>query len=323
MKDIPVPVQSPNFIQKMLRKIIPSTFDETSRLHVDEQTRLSWAKTIESINAVPQAYKGFFEPFLAAGREFPYTILGPTFEGFMHRANERLICDLGSEIYVLEKSGNTYATHCYPLEKISYVELRSVLLDAYIKISGVTKDGSHASSSIRFNAVTDYLFTPIVEKIRRTTMGPIELAPASKPEQFEHLLRVNYKFMNYGRHSLLAGEKVLHSILQPEIRNPALKLLGITVYRTIFPTHMSILTDGELILIREIARQQGGDRYGGIWNFIPLNKIVSLSLGERGSNLLVLSIHLPEKEHLEYLFQASARQEIDQLLSKFNTLTGK
>jgi hypothetical protein len=156
-----------------------------------------------------------------------------------------------------------------------------------------------------------------VERIRLTAPGLHGETQASKTEQFDHLLKVNYKFMNYGRRSLLGGEKVIHTIFQPEIRTPIFQFLGRTYYRSIFPTHMSILTEGELIMIREEGRQRGDDRYGGIWDYIPLNKIITLTLSEKGSNLLVLSIHLPENECLEYIYQASMKQEVDQLLQKF------
>jgi hypothetical protein len=80
---------------------------------------------------------------------------------------------------------------------------------------------------------------------------------------------------------------------------------------------MSILTDRELIIIREDERLGARARYGGIWDYIALNKILSLSLSGKGDNLIVLSIHLPEGEHLEVLFQASAKQEVDLLLEQF------
>jgi hypothetical protein len=92
-------------------------------------------------------------------------------------------------------------------------------------------------------------------------------------------------------------------------------------HRTISATHMSILTDRELIVIREDATQRKEDRYGGIWNYIPLNKIISLSLSEIDNNLLVLLIQLPENIQLELLFQVSARGEINQLMNRFKELT--
>lgn len=69
------------------------------------------------------------------------------------------------EIYTLEKRGNTFEAQGYPFEGISYVEVRTILLDSRIKISGVTKQGVSTSSSLRFNSVTDYLFTLILERV--------------------------------------------------------------------------------------------------------------------------------------------------------------
>jgi hypothetical protein len=46
---------------------------------------------------------------------------------------------------------------------------------------------------------------------------------------------------------------------------------------------MAILTDRELILFREVVWPGAIDRYGGIWDYIPRNKIQALSL--KGSTL--------------------------------------
>lgn len=310
-----------NILWMNWRQVYTSTIAGLPTLSAAEQTKSSWAKSIESYDAVPNVYKDFFEPFLADGRVFPYTVLTPSYEGFIHRTTEKLICNFGHEIYVLERSGNTFEAQCYPLEGISYVEVRTILLDSRIKISGVTRHGVPTSSTLKFNSVTDYLFTPILERIRLATFDSKDAAQSSELEKFDHWVRLNYKFMNYAKHSLLAGEKVIHTILQPEIRASVLTVLGKTYYRTISPTHVSILTDRELILIREEVRKSGEDKYGGIWDYIPLNKIVTLSLSGKDSNLLVLSIQLPESARLEYLFQASAKREIDQLLERFRELT--
>jgi hypothetical protein len=306
---------------KILRKVYASPIAGLRELSTDEQTRLSWAKSIASYTAVPKAYKDFFEPFIKAGREFPYTVLSPSYEGFIHRTTEKLICDCGYEINVLEKSRNSITTLCFPLEGINYVEVKAILLEAHLKISGVTKEGQSAYSRIKFNTVTDYLFTPIVEKIRLASFGAKVEVQSSELEKFDYLLKVNYKFMNYARRSLLGDEKVIHVILQPEIRSRWLTVLGKTFYRTLSPTLMCILTNRELILIHEEAIHSGSDRYGGIWDYIPLKQIAKLSLSETDRGLLALSIHLPENEHLELLFQASAQPELDQLLKRFSDLT--
>jgi hypothetical protein len=86
---------------------------------------------------------------------------------------------------------------------------------------------------------------------------------------------------------------------------------------------MTILTDRELILIREEEARNREDRYGGVWDYIPLSKIVSLSLNARDSNLLGLSIQLQEDTGFELLFQTSAREELNRLLDCFKALTGE
>ena len=149
-------------------------------------------------------------------------------------------------------------------------EVRTFLLDSSIKIAGVTQHGVAASTSLKFNAVTDYLFTPI---------------------------------------------------LQPEICTRALTLLGKTLYGLVSPTHMCILTDRELITVREEERRSSNEKYGGIWDYIPLAKIVELTLSHRDGDLFELSIRLPDVVPLNSLYRASAERELNELLDRFRELT--
>lgn len=286
-----------------------------------EQTRLSWAKSIETFDAVPGLYKPFLGPFLAAGCGFPYTVLTPGYEGFMHRATEKLVCLFDHEIHVLHRSGNTFEAQDYPLEGISHVVVRIILLDSHIKISGVNRQGVPISTTLRFNTVTDYLFQPILEKIRFANVDVQKANDPSNVDQFDAWVRSNYKFMNYAKHSILGGERVIHAILQPEIRESVLRVLGRIYQRRLSPTHVSILTDRELILIREELRQRGEDRYGGIWDYIPLRKIIKLSLKEKNDSLLVLSIQMAGGESMECLYETSMEREIHQFLEGFREMT--
>ena len=219
-------------------------------LSAAEQTRSSWAKSIESYDAVPKHYQPFFEPFRATGQVFPYSVLAPSYEGFIRPTSEKLVCVFDQEIYVLLRSGNTFETQCYPLEGISHVEVRSILLDSHIKISGATRQGVPISTTIRFNTVSDYMFRPVLEKIRLAAVDTQKATQSSESDQFDRWARLSYKFMNFAKRSILGGESVIHTMLQTEIRANVWTLLGKTYYRTLSPTHASILTDRELILIR-------------------------------------------------------------------------
>jgi len=170
--------------------------------------------------------------------------------------------------------------------------------------------------------VTDYLFTPFLDKIRPAPSAPRDADQSSERAKFDYLMHLNFKFMNYARRSLVPGEKVIHTVLQPEIRAKILTLFGRSLSRTISTAHLVILTDRELIMIREEKSGWRGDktRYGGVWNYIPLDKITSISLTPKNDDLLVLSIHLPQDDHIDSLFSVSNRPEVELVLNQFETL---
>jgi hypothetical protein len=301
-------------------RVFTSTIPKLPTRNTNLPTKTSWAELIKSLDDVPDVFKDFFEATLTAGREFPYTILTPGREGFVSRMMEALICDFGNEIFVLERDGNTYDVKCFPLEGINWVQVRTILLDSSIKINGLTKQGILASSTLSFNSVTDYLFVPILGRMRRTPVDSHASPQSSELEKFDPWLKVNFKFMNYAKHSMLAGDKVIHTILQPEIRETVFKFLGKTYARVLSPTLASILTDRELIMIREEKRGSGEDKYGGIWDYIPAEKIITLFLDEVDKDLLAFSIQLSEGTRLEYLFQASAKRELNLLQDRLKEL---
>jgi hypothetical protein len=136
---------------------------------------------------------------------------------------------------------------------------------------------------------------------------------------------LNFKFMNYARRSILPGEKVLQSILQPAIRVQIFKMLNLPFSRTITPAHITILTDKELITIQDEATKlwDKGVEYGGIWKYIPLNRITSASLGQREDNLFVLSIYLCAGDRIETLFAASNEHELRLLLEQIEGLKSR
>lgn len=291
-------------------------------LQSDDDYRLSWANRIKSYDEVPDIYKFTFQPLLEVKRDFPYTVLTPTFENRLHsRTTEKLIYALDLEIYVLERVADTVKVYCFPVENISCVEVRIVLLISQITITGITKDRLPASITIQFNTVTEALFTPILEKIRRKGSPEGDGGIDSEIEKFTYLRDVNYKFMNYARRSYMGGERILQVILQPRIQERVFQFFGRTFYRVISPAHLSILTDQEFILIRELENRRSFFDYGKAWIYIQLKKIISLSLDEGDGECSTLSIELPEGVYIKSLFQPSARQEVGQLLALIGNST--
>jgi len=139
-------------------------------------------------------------------------------------------------------------------------------------------------------------------------------------DHFDRLADVDFKFMNFAKRSLLGGERVLQFVLQPEIREKFLAFLQLSFFRTISPTHMLILTDRELIAIREEEVRGTQSKYGGTWDYIPVNKIRSLSLSEKTDDTLLLTVQLPEEASFSFLFQKTGKGALDQLIEQFDEI---
>jgi hypothetical protein len=310
-------------LKTALRFVSEIKHPKFNSLTADEQTRRSWARALKSYDEVPDVYQDFLKTL--PGGATPYMILTPSYEGFMSPTSERLLCSFGDRVFIAEKQRDRVASICYPFADINYIEMATILLKAWIKISGVAGNGALTSSTLRFNSVTDYLFDPLLRGIRPASHDAGEADLKAERTKFEYLKALNFKFMNYARRSILPGEKVLQSILQPAIRVQIFKMLNLPFSRTITPAHITILTDKELITIQDEATKlwDKGVEYGGIWKYIPLNRITSASLGQREDNLFVLSIHLCAGDRIETLFAASNEHELRLLLEQIEGLKSR
>ncbi len=285
-----------------------------------EQTQRSWARSITSLADVPAAYRSFFQPLEAKGVPFPLVIIAPSYEGFLHREIEKLVWATSDEVRILEKRGHKIDMRRYPIPGISCVEVSSRLLDARLEIMGLEGDAlAPARTAVRFNAVTEYLFSPILTRIRAGSERS-RLARPGIRDPFDAWGTRNFKFMNYAKRSLVGDEEIQQAILQPEISVRIGAAFGRTYRRMVSPTNAIILTDREVIAIREVPSPGGRERYGGVWDYMPLRRIDHLSIAGAGQGVVVLSIHLPGEVHVDLRYEASARLELDALLATFQEL---
>ena len=309
-------------VERHLRKIRQRVARPIARVRslrtAAEQTRASWAEQVTGFDQVPAAFKDSFKTLVGDSRTWPYTLLMPTYEGFMWRENPRLVCSLDDRIHVMESAMNKITCTSYPIQDICYVEQGAILLYAWVKISGLAGDGIPSSCTLKFNAVTDYLLAPIVERVRSATGGLADADRSVEQAKFDYLARSNFKFMSYARDSILPGEKVVQIVLQPEMRNKVFSVLGWSWSRLISTAHLSILTDRELILIRDVEQSQLSRdvRYGGARGYVPLSKITSVSLTKKDHDVLALSICLSGGDPIACLFSASNEREIGVFLDQ-------
>jgi len=312
------PMNTPSLVEKILERIKNLTRDKNRYLHPDDQARLSWARVAKTSEEVPEIYRGFFEALPAKDKEpFPYLVISPTFKGYLQPENEKLVCRTGDSLCVVEQqpSGGLDIRR-YPLSGIFLLETGTILLNSWFTVRGTDSSGASSASTIRFNSVTEHLFTPLVDDFRaaqKNTGRAAGPAPATSP--FDALAEVNFKFMNFGRKTVPPGEPVLQIVLQPEIRKTIFSFLGYAVTRRIAPAHMAILTERDLIWIRDDPAQQVKAKtpYGGIWNYIPLHHVSSVSLIPAEDNLLEFSVQLPKQDRVIIPYEAARKNEAEEL----------
>jgi hypothetical protein len=311
---------SKNPIQKTWRRFSRINLKDLLVLTPVEATRLSWAKDVNSYQEIPEPFREELATLGIAEVNFDYGVITPSFEGFLKPDTEKLIFWLDTTLYVLEKSKNRILTTRYPQEDISYVERGSILLKAWIDINGIDSVGIQSTTHLRFNAVTESLFDPILQKIR---CADGHKPPANLPAErayFGYLRDLNYKFMQLARRTLLPGEQVIASLLQPEIRSVVVKIFGKSIFHTLATTHLSILTNGEFISIREGDNHTWSEdtHYGAIWTYLRLDKILSAMMDPVQDGLLKLVIRLPGDRQIELLYAGERYEEVEELVILMN-----
>ena len=284
-----------------------------------EQTRLSWARPVHSRDELPPAYRSFFAA-RPTEEAFPYSVLTPTFAGFMRREIEKLVCCIDDRLIILEKtSGDPKCTE-FPLSDLNRVEIGGVLLRAWTTFQGRANDEPVLTTvTLRYNAVTDWLFAPFIDQIRRAEASPIAVPRDGELSKLDDIVLPSYKFRNYARRSLLPGERLIAVLAQPEIRRSVIRLGRWSYQRTLVMAQVLILTDCELIIIHDDPDSPPAfddTRYGGVWNYIPLRKIERMVWQDRTADVLSMTLELPLGDQVESLFAANRRAEVEQFLSQ-------
>jgi hypothetical protein len=274
----------------------------------------SWAKKVSNFQSMPEVFRQPVLEIILDEQNLPYTVLTPTFEGYSKLENEKLIFCLDHRLFILENVAENITSTCYRLEKIHRIEFGKILLDAWIKICGINDQGVYSVSRFRFNSVSDYLFNPFIETMRRLDEPEILVDTQQEREKFSSLMERHIKFMNFARSSLLPGERVIQFFLQPEIEAARLHLFGTTLFkRTLCATYILIQTDRELILIQDDLTSQclnDESRYGGIRNYVPLNQLQDLIVENATTGLVELTLKLPAEDSLHLLCANERRSEL-------------
>lgn len=290
------------------------------------QTMTTWARVIDSYADVPDIYKTSCQAVLEEREPFPYVVLVPSVKDNRLNEVENLLCEINGIFYVWERIGNKVVSSAFPLKEIYTLEAGIVLLSSWFTISGLTTTGSATTARIGFNSSSVRHLLPVINKMRPAPADIDDAAWQVELAAFDYLASANFKFMNYARESMVRGEKILQSILQPKIRRQVFDLFGYKFHRTVGLAHLTILTDKEIIFIRddEDTTEVRGERYGGVWQYIPLQKIQNVTLTASGNKLLNLTLTLESGiQQLDKVFESSSQDALEELQKKLKQMVGE
>lgn len=288
------------------------------------ETMKNWAMLLEDTEDIPVAFKEAFEEVLSENfitytkgfDTFPYTILLPDIQN-----SQTMISLVGRAVYVFEKKESV---HTYAINKrnFNYLEVGKVLLYSWININLIDLPNIHLK--MRFNAASEFMFDPIIKKIRSFYISPYQteasIQSAAKPsglECFKSLKTENYKLVNYAKDCIMPNQKVLDYLYQPAVYTHMLP----ASQKLLLHAHISVLTDKEWIFIRDgavLPRGFAKTPHGGVWYYIPLSRITRIMIIPEDDDKITQQVILSNDEIVEYTYYETLKDKVNTFTEKIN-----
>ncbi|EGD51121.1 hypothetical protein TheetDRAFT_2057 [Thermoanaerobacter ethanolicus JW 200] len=276
----------------------------------------SWARTIKDYSEIPEMFKSYYDKNFKDSTRFLNAVYTPADSWGRRKTNDKLMFLYENNVVFLEKMKNSINAVSYPIENINYIENGSILLYSWLKING-NIEGETRSFVLEYNTVVENIFKPIIEKLR-ILLCDIETSDKEKEiDDFDCLRDINYKFMNYAKKAVLNGEKVIDFLYQADIKVPYFKFFK----KLKSTSHMIIFTNKELIILQEENAKSIKDvKYGGIWIYIPVHKILNAYIDEEETGFLNLSINVSGSNVFKSRFEFSQKEKVEGLIEQINKI---
>ncbi|EIV99520.1 LOW QUALITY PROTEIN: hypothetical protein ThesiDRAFT1_0499 [Thermoanaerobacter siderophilus SR4] len=272
----------------------------------------SWARNVKDYSEIPEIFKFYYDENFKDSTQFLNAIYAPADSWGRRKTNDKLMFLYENNVVFLEKMKNSINAVSYPIENINYIENGSILLYSWLKING-NIEGETRSFVLEYNTVVENIFKPIIEKLR-ILLCDIETSDKEKEiDDFDCLRDINYK----AKKAVLNGEKVIDFLYQADIKVPYFKFFK----KLKSTSHMIIFTNKELIILQEENAKSIKDvKYGGIWIYIPVHKILNAYIDEEETGFLNLSINVSGSNVFKSRFEFSQKEKVERLVEQINKI---
>jgi hypothetical protein len=245
-----------------------NNYDPTARTSMR-----TWVRVIRTYEDIPV---GFQEAFPKPIEDFPYVLLlPPENDSIFNSRPAQLVCLYSDYLLVLEARYTKVIETRFSFDAITQVEHGSVLLNSWLTL---TQPG--ATVKLRYNAVSDELMKPVLQRLRYGVSKEQESQADTYRYQeerakFDFLGAIYFKFMTFGANSLLPNATVKKLIYQPEVLVKTEKIVDRFGFQRYQTANLIILTDQELTVISESKpyRYHREALYGAVLTHFPRRHI--------------------------------------------------
>lgn len=264
------------------------------------QTMGSWLKPITSFSDIPSVYKDTLYGVLGTKVNLPHLVLVPPINGQNSQSSEKLVFWLNDTLYFLENEAGKIDLTGFPKKDLGYLEVGKVLLYSWLKVAGRTTEGKSSTNTILYNTATHRHLEPFFNAIR--SLYFYSHSYPSDLRAFRDIAHQSFKFFNFAKKSLKGNERVLATIWQPEITSRNFSVLQGSSNHLVVNAHLTILTELELIFIEEDpdSLQRNGNRYSGIWHYVALENLLSVSVVETQSKGRFFDLSFKTKSDISF-----------------------
>ncbi len=270
-----------------------------------------WARQVRLREEIPSKFMTYMDSFAVSQSELPLIISMPQHPNEDKVALDKLMYLYNDGLYLYEEMDDQSIRSSFvSFDDIYYIEHGKVLLYSWISIRG---KGIENEIKLDFNTVMEPLFKEVIEQVRdfhKSKFQSTELF-AAKPADMTSL---EYKFQNYINDSSNIPVEPFGYVYQEEFQKSADE----SVYN-----HLTMLTQNELIFIKEIPDIKNSTKFCSVWIFIPIYKIDSLEIiNYKDSTDISLEYKIGSLSQSLASFQPEAKDGLYELRNVFMQLKG-
>lgn len=270
-----------------------------------------WAREIKSKNEIPDKFIGYIDPYILSMENLPLMIHMPQHPNEDNIALDKIIYFFSNNIYLLKELDNDkIESSTLKTKDIFSIEHGKILLYSWIKLKAPNEFSE--GLFMDFNTVMEPLFKNLIDLVRLSNKATHHVN-LNYSEAYD-VKSLDYKFQNYINDVLDEGTDTRYLLFQ----NP---FISSKENKEMSYNHITLLTDDELINIKEEPDKTNPSKLCVIWTFVPLSNIEKIDIKDYADNDYVsLEITSLNESHSLGLFEENNKEHLYHLLSTVKDL---